>query len=356
MRTSLPVRALAVSALAIVLVARPGSAQGPGLVYSLFDRYVDSLRQQTGIPGLSAVIMKDGQVAWEGGFGHQDLERNVLAGPDTPYPVGSLTQTITMVLLGTCVDRGELSVDDPMGQWVTDFVQPRASVRQVLAHASDGNGSARFQYDPVRFSALTAVAQGCDPQPLRTKIADLVLDRLAMTTSVPGMDLADPSNPARSLFSDAQTQRYDSVLSRLAVPYRVDRSLRSSRADYLPRGINAAEGLVSSARDLATFVNALETATILDADTVATAWTPANFGNGPLPTGLGWFVQPYQSDRLIWHFSQTEGYSGLILKMPARGLTLVMLANSDGLSSGAGLDQGDVTTSPFVKIFLRLFA
>jgi hypothetical protein len=32
-----------------------------------------------------------------------------------------------------------------------------------------------------------------------------------------------------------------------------------------------------------------------------------------------------------------------------------MLANSDGLSTGANLEQGDVTASPFVKIFLRLF-
>jgi hypothetical protein len=41
--------------------------------------------------------------------------------------------------------------------------------------------------------------------------------------------------------------------------------------------------------------------------------------------------------------------------MPARRLTLIMLANSDGLSTGANLEQGDVTASPFVKIFLRLF-
>jgi len=41
--------------------------------------------------------------------------------------------------------------------------------------------------------------------------------------------------------------------------------------------------------------------------------------------------------------------------MPARRVTLIMLANSDGLSTGANLKSGDVTQSPFVKIFLRLF-
>jgi hypothetical protein len=41
--------------------------------------------------------------------------------------------------------------------------------------------------------------------------------------------------------------------------------------------------------------------------------------------------------------------------MPSKSLTLILLANSDGLTAGYNLERGDVTTSPFVKIFLRLF-
>jgi hypothetical protein len=96
---------------------------------------------------------------------------------------------------------------------------------------------------------------------------------------------------------------------------------------------------------------------LLKADTLSVAWSPANFSGTALPTGLGWFVQNYNGERIIWHFSHvSDAYSGLILKMPARQLTLILLANSDGLTTGANLEQGDVTTSPFVKIFLRLFA
>ena len=87
------------------------------------------------------------------------------------------------------------------------------------------------------------------------------------------------------------------------------------------------------------------------------AWSPAAFNGAPLPTGLGWFVQNHGGERIVWQFSYVpDAYSGLILKMPSRGLTLIMLANSDGLTTGANLHQGDVTASPFVKIFLRLFA
>jgi hypothetical protein len=50
------------------------------------------------------------------------------------------------------------------------------------------------------------------------------------------------------------------------------------------------------------------------------------------------------------------GYSSLILKIPAKKLTLILLANSDGLSSFFDLPSGDVTKSLFALLFLRLFA
>jgi hypothetical protein len=58
----------------------------------------------------------------------------------------------------------------------------------------------------------------------------------------------------------------------------------------------------------------------------------------------------------VWHFGKnTDAYSSLLLKVPGRDLTLILLANSDGLSSSFGLSNGDVTTSVFAKLFLNLF-
>jgi CubicO group peptidase (beta-lactamase class C family) len=344
------VRVVVLALCATFALVAPGAGQG--LLYSLFERYTDSLRQQTGIPAISAVIVRNGQVDWERGFGQQDIERNILAAPDTPYPIGDLTQTLTTVLLGTCAEQGVLNIDEPMGRWVGDFPTPNETVRQVLAHAENG----RFRYDLGRFAALTTVAQSCNTKPFRANVADSVLERLGMVGSVPGQDLASAGTAARELFDSQRLDRYEAVLGRVAIAYRVDRSLRATRSDFRPRGLNAAEGLVSTARDLARFDAALDDAVLLRPETLRVAWSPANFTGSPLPTGLGWFVQNYQGERIIWQFSYVpDAYSALILKMPARRLTLIMLANSDGLSTGANLEQGDVTASPFVKIFLRLF-
>ena len=54
------------------------------------------------------------------------------------------------------------------------------------------------------------------------------------------------------------------------------------------------------------------------------------------------------------HWSDTNASSALVLTLPARGITLILVANSDGLAKPASLAAGDVTVSPFARVFLGL--
>ena len=75
-----------------------------------------------------------------------------------------------------------------------------------------------------------------------------------------------------------------------------------------------------------------------------------------MPTGIGWFVQTYNGETIYWQFGTIPGaYSSLYLKVPGRHLTLILLANSDGLSEPFPLQNGDVTSSLFARTFLKLF-
>ncbi|MBM3781876.1 MAG: beta-lactamase family protein [Acidobacteria bacterium] len=341
-----------------MLVATTSAPQASAqeLLFSLFGRYVDTLRLQVGIPGMTALIVSGRAPVWEGAYGFADVEKNIRVRPDTPFPIGSLTQPVGALMLGTCVEAGGLDIDQPISRWVSEFPSRSATVRHVLAHASDGEPPGMFRYAPERFAELTAVAQACNPVPYRQRVYASVIERLAMTDTVPGHDLVVPDNKARDLFSDDQLARFSAIVARVAVPYRVERPGRVVRGDYVPRALNAEHGLVSTVRDLARYEAALDEGLLLLPENRALAWTPANFSGVALPTGLGWFVQDYNGEPLIWQFSEVPGaYSGIILKAPARRLTLIMLANSDQLTSNAGLSRGDVSTSPFVRIFLRLF-
>ena len=49
-----------------------------------------------------------------------------------------------------------------------------------------------------------------------------------------------------------------------------------------------------------------------------------------------------------------NAYSSLIIKLPERNVTFILLANSDKLASPFNLQAGDVSRSLFALLFLRL--
>ena len=346
-------RAGVIALLAVLALAPRPTAQG--LSYSLFERYLESLRDQTAVPGLSAVIVQGRRVVWAVGLGKQDIEKAIAARPDTPYLIGDLTQSFGAVVLGQCIERTGLNINDPMRRWTSDIPESAATVRQVLAHASTGSGNA-FLYDPARYAALTSVAEVCADRPFRRTIAEDIFGRLGMRDSLPGRDLERIATSS-PFFDNDTLKRYEAVLLRMAVPYRIDRSGKATRGDYPTDRVSTATGLISTALDLARFDSAIDNDELVHGELRAVAWTNVTTSSGAvLPSGLGWFVQTYKGERLVWHFgSVRDTSSSLVLKVPGRDITLILLANSDGLSAPYALADGDVTASLFAKLFLRLF-
>ena len=355
----------------LVVAGRDGSAQEQ-FPYQIFERYLEPLAQQIGMPGLSAVIVQDDHIVWSKNYGFADVEQKIPTSIDTPYPVGGMTQAITGVLMGVCIDRFQFRIDQDIRNFVPAFPVAETSVRQVLAHATDG----RFAYNPALYTNLTAVAESkeCFAQTFRQAMATEVLDRLAMTRSVPGLDLARADgSAARALFDERTITRYQAVLADLPVPYRLDGKGRSLRSEYPAYGLDAANGLVTTAFDLAQLQIRLNKrdGVPLSFSTIDKMWDNAAFViNRPsalpativMPTGLGWFVTTESGQRLVWTFGHIPNAgSALIVRLQPpdnvnkKSLTLIMLANSPGLVEGYDLENAHVTTSPFVKVFLRLF-
>ena len=358
-----PVAALAV---ALALSTAAAGQQAPTLftpagTIPLLESYLESLRQQAGIPGMSAAIVRDGTIIWEKGFGFQDVSARIRATPDTPYLVGDLSETLAATLLLYCVEIHVLSLDEPISTRGLTQPEPEATLRGLLAHAAPAGAKEPFAYSPERYANLTALMESCAPQPYRKSVAHRILEHLAMMDSVPGTDLADPAfTLPDGLFDPAEIERYRHTLSRIAVPYKVDSRKRAERTELPALPMTAANGLVSTVRDLARLDAAFNGVDGQDPpllpETLDVAWTPAiGRGGAVLPTGLGWFVQSYNGERLVWHFGYVpNAYSSLMLKIPDRGLTFILLANSDGLSAPYHLPAGDVTRSLFATVFLKL--
>jgi CubicO group peptidase (beta-lactamase class C family) len=353
-----------------ILAMSPMSAQQAPVfnrfeLFSVLEVYLESLRQQAGIPGMSAAVVKDGTILWERGFGYQDLGARIRSTPDTPYVVGDMSGTLAAVLLLQCVEQRHLTLDDPVRRYDPSQTDPDVTLRQLLSHTSTEGINGVFQYNPERYATLTSLTERCIPQPYRKSVAHRVLRALAMKDSVPGTDLQklDVELP-EGFFTDAELEDYRRILGKTALPYRVDSRGRADRSPFPLIPMSATGGLVTTVRDLARFEGAIAPfpdpeirPSLLLQPTLDVAWhQQLNRSGAAVPMGLGWFVQTHRGQRVVWHYGNVpNAYSSLLIRLPAYDLTFVLLANSDRLSAPYHLYQGDVSKSVFAALFLRLF-
>jgi CubicO group peptidase (beta-lactamase class C family) len=344
-------KAVLVALVALAAIGPSARAQG-NLPVSLFERYVEALRQQSGIPGMSAAIVQNGSVVWDAGFGFQDVEALIRPTADTPYPVFGLTQALSStVVLQQCMEQRYLELTDRVQRWNPEFEDASTTVAQLLSHTTP---SGTFKYDPDRFAALTGVADQCANSRYVRLLTEEIFNRLGMTNSMPGADVLDPSSPHRRWINASTLDRYAALYQKQAAPYKVDSRGRPTRSSSPMGSLSASTGVISTVRDLARFDSALDQdGVLLDASTRSRAWESTGSG----PAGLGWFVSRHNGERVVWHFGLArDAYSSLIVKVPGRNLTLILLANSDGLVGPPyTLADGNLSSNLFASLFLKLF-
>lgn len=313
-------------------------------LFATFGSYLDSLRIQTGIPGLAAAIVEGDNVVWDQAFGQQDIGRSLGARSDTPFHFDGLTETLTATLVLRCVEDGRMRLDATVGSFNPGNPDASLTVGQVLSHTSGDPANPTFAYRPDRLNALTPAIAACKGMSFRGAVATL-LDQLAMFDSVPGADaIADPV---------LAVDRYTSVLLRLAVPYAVDAQGRPSASHYPSTTLTPSTGLISTVLNFAQFDRALRQGVLIRSDTLSAAWRPRS---ASAPHGYGWFVQSVNGELVVWQFGNgPNASSSLLITIPGRGITLILAANSDGLARPASrLAEGDVTASPFARMFFQV--
>lgn len=115
-------------------------------------------------------------------------------------------------------------------------------------------------------------------------------------------------------------------------------------------------GLFSTVNDLAAYTTALDTNRLISGARYNEMTSPFVSPDGrTMPYGYGWMTQAFEGLKLHWVYGEGRGDSALLLRVPERNLTLIMLANSVDPSSAARLHDGNVLRSPVAIAFLKYF-
>ncbi len=342
-------------------VSRADAARSPDL--PAFVRSLDSLRTAAKIAGLSVAVVKDGAIVLALGLGEADVEHHVPATAETPYNIASVTKPLSAVVALRLVEQGALDLDRPLAEYTEwagfcdEFAQqpsifakdlrcvPRVhTLRHLLSHTATGTPGTRFSYNPLLYSWASRPIRAAADTTFSALVERIVFAPAGMTRSARmNRDL-----PLRADLAKA-----------LALPYRVGASGALERAPMPPpQGDGAAGGVVTTALDLAKFDLALDRGALISAASRAAMMSPMRTPDGkPLPYGLGWFVEEHDGRTLVWHCGRWDGaYTALYLKVPARNVTFIALANGEGVWSESPLDRADVEQSAFARAFLRAFA
>ena len=78
-------------------------------------------------------------------------------------------------------------------------------------------------------------------------------------------------------------------------------------------------------------------------------WTPAR---PDIPYGLGWFATSRHGEKVAWHYGLDGPSSSLIIKVPTKKISLIVLANSAHLGEEFHHPLPDLFRSRIARVFL----
>ena len=222
---------------------------------------------------------------------------------DTPFHVDGLTQMFTATLVLRCVEEGRLSLDDRIGQF-----NPSSPERERDA-AADPHAhirrAGRTSCSPIVRSGSSRWPAPSGPAPTTrsAKRSRTCSTGWPWSTRCRARTSSTRRRSPRAFPTASAVERYTRVLERLAMPYAVDQQRRASPSQYAATTLTPASGLISTVRDFAQFDLALKKGVLLRPDTLALAWqAPLDRDGRRLPHGLGWFVQSYNGETIVWQF------------------------------------------------------
>ena len=97
-----------------------------------FQAVLDRYQAERRLPSIVAGVLAGHELAWSGFAGAGAGEEPT----DTQYRIGSITKTMTAVLVMQCRDEGLLDLDGPIGRFVPETGYASATVRSLLAHVA----------------------------------------------------------------------------------------------------------------------------------------------------------------------------------------------------------------------------
>jgi len=316
-------------------------------------RRLDELINEHGLLGLQVSVKNRDGRTWHGASGTADLGRRIPLTTDHVMRIASATKLFTSVVALHLVDAGVLSLEDTVDRWLPAFPRAdRITVGMLLSHTS-GIGHPPFtlriklrllfsnepftldelvalaaatepcddpgrshRYSNANHHLLGAIAQAATGEPIADLLDEAVFSKLGLSRTA-----LLPQQPAPA----ALVSGFDNVYTPSLRPYEV-----TPGNLMLASHANTSGGMVSTAAELATFIDGLFGGRLLsDAllrrmTTIAECSEPAFHHTG---YGLGVFRIQVGDVPYLGHLGLFVGSQALMLHNPRGDTAIAAVGN-----------------------------
>ncbi|HEX8707805.1 MAG TPA: serine hydrolase [Pyrinomonadaceae bacterium] len=306
------------------------------------ETFIPQLMAEGVVPGLSIVLIREGKVFWQRGFGVKSTQTKEPVDESTVFEAASLSKPVFAYGVLKLVDDGKLNLDTPLTKYLPGaYVQGdarlnRITARMVLSHTTGfpnwrPRGGAlkihftpgeRFSYSGEGFVYLQKVVE---------RLTGTGLDEFMQKTVFGPLGMQSSSYVWRADYEARKVFGHD--------PFG---SVTGRRK---PSEANAAASLHTTPQDYAKFVIAVMKGTGLKVETARLMLTErikvregcqdciSNPSTGGLSAtvgwGLGWGLQTTPDGESFWHWGDSNNDAqAYVVGFPKQGLALAVFTNS----------------------------
>lgn len=300
-------------------VAIPINTGGVGIEHNKeIDRYLTKLHFNG-----TAVIVKDGMVILNKGYGLANRAQEIKNNPGTVYYIGSITKSIVATAFLQLQQAGKVSVNEPLSDYLPNFPHAREiklfhllthtsgipvrnefggkvskeglmeSIGQTAEHLKSRPGT-KWGYSDANYAILGYVVEQASGVPLHEYIQKHIFDVAGMKSSGFGLNLKNEEYPSTG---------YKIKMGAIYTPKDPDFSQVYGCGD-----------IYTTAYDLYKFDKALESGKLISRASYHQMFTPhniANYGYGWYINRKGWTVKPgnYSSHGVLPGWNGFNSYS-----------------------------------------------
>jgi CubicO group peptidase (beta-lactamase class C family) len=320
----LAMRLLVLSGLVVLAVGGSDGAQAAAAPAAhtpdALDSYMASHMKKARVPGAQVAVIRGWQIVALRSYGLADIEKHVAVNNETVFGIASITKAFIGVEALQLVQQGKLDLSAPVGRYIDGLPRPWQSVtlRQLFNHVSglpdlwghfqviDENESEAwnkvkampilaqpgtvFRYTQTNYVLLGQIISRLSGEPLTNVVTAQQLDVVKMSgTAFGNTREAFGNSPDLRSRSAARYTYYD--LSGAEAKPSATRTL--SPIENSPAWFAACNGMMSTAKDLARWIVALQQGKVLTKASLATLWTPGVFNDGTQSPGFGGLLNGY---------------------------------------------------------------